>query len=193
MREERLIAAFVPFAAARRRLVALPECGRPIATGWSASARCGGCGAGPPRCRPPPAAGTRRSRRPPGAWASTPRLIRYFTTEVARALDSSQLEGNCGLAMGARVGVAVDLQGPVDLLGNASAPARRWPRPAGRWRPGPPPSWWPGRRGTAPRTGTRSGRRRRGCPCGRAAARAGGRRSRSDSAAAPAPGGPARR
>ena len=45
------------------------------------------------------------------------------------------------------------------------------------------------RTGTAPRTGTRSGRRRRGCPCGPSAARAGGRRSRSDSAAAPAPGG----
>jgi len=28
------------------------------------------------------------------------RLIRYFTTDVARALDSSQLEGNCTLAMG---------------------------------------------------------------------------------------------
>ena len=34
------------------------------------------------------------------ALGETPRLIRYLTTEVARALDSSQLEGNCGLAMG---------------------------------------------------------------------------------------------
>ena len=31
--------------------------------------------------------------------ADTPRLIRYFTTEVARALDNSQLEGNWGVAM----------------------------------------------------------------------------------------------
>ena len=108
-------------------------------------------------------------------------------------VDSSQLEGNCGLA-----------------IGRASV----WPSTCSAqsisWRDGAlqlddgcrqlvdggeafRPSWSPGPTGTAPRTGTRSGRRPRGCPCGRAAARAGGRRSRSGSAAAPAPAGPARR
>ena len=93
----------------------------------------------------------------------------------------------------ADVGVAVDLQRPVDFAAEWCAPARRWRWRAGRWRPAPRPSWLPGRMGTAPRTRTRSGRRRREYPCGRAEARAAGRRNRSGSAAAPAPAWPGRR
>ncbi len=43
------------------------------------------------RCRRRRAAGTRRSRRPPAGWPARRSAIRNFTTEVARAADSSQL------------------------------------------------------------------------------------------------------
>ena len=169
-----------------------PLSGRDALTAPSASARCGGCGGRPPRWSPgsigwnsPKPAATRRC-------GEMPLLIRYCTTEMARAADRSQFEWKLPLAIG-RTSVwpstrstqamscgicLLELEQRARELVELGAAFRLEHRP-GRCRRTPP-------------TGTRSGRRRCGCPGGCRGSRAAGRRSRSGSATVPARAAPAR-
>ena len=60
-------------------------------------------------------AGTRRTRRPPDAAGGTPSAISSFTTVMARAADSSQLDANCPPFTGCGSVKTVNLQDPVHV------------------------------------------------------------------------------